>query len=173
MQITGLDIALRRMGQIERQFSAITGENSKADFKQVLNQKISNENTISTASKDNNYQNLIQKASAKYGVDQSLIQSVIQTESNFNEKAVSKVGAQGLMQLMPATAKSLGVENAFDPQQNIEGGVKYLSQLLGKYNGNKELALAAYNAGPKAVEKYGGVPPYKETQQYVKKILNK
>ena len=115
--------------------------------------------------------NIVSKISAKYNVDEKLVNAVIKQESGFNVKAKSKAGAMGLMQLMPATAKSLGVTDAYNPVQNIEGGVKYLSNLLKKYNGNVVLALAAYNAGSGAVDKYSGVPPYKETQNYVKSIL--
>ena len=113
----------------------------------------------------------VKNACEKYGVEEKLIKALIKQESVFNPNAISKAGAQGLMQLMPATAKSLGVKDAMNPQQNIEGGVKYLKQMLDKYHGNKILALAAYNAGPGAVDKYDGVPPYKETQNYVKSIL--
>lgn len=113
---------------------------------------------------------IIQKASEKYNVPASLIKAVCKAESNFNAKAVSHCGAQGVMQLMPSTAKSLGVKDAFDPEQNIMGGTKYLSQLLDKYDGNVTYALAAYNAGSGNVAKYGGVPPFKETQNYIKKI---
>ena len=115
----------------------------------------------------------IKDASEKYGVEEKLIQAVVKQESGYNPDAISHVGAQGLMQLMPATAKDLGVKDAFNPKENIDGGVKYLRKMLDKYHGNKILALAAYNAGPGAVDKYDGVPPYEETQQYVRKILAK
>lgn len=116
--------------------------------------------------------NIFDEAADKYNVPVELLKAVGKTESNFNANAVSSCGAQGIMQLMPATAKSLGVTNSFDPEQNIMAGAKYISGLLKKYDGNESLALAAYNAGSGNVAKYGGIPPFKETQNYVKKVLN-
>ena len=114
---------------------------------------------------------MIDSTAEKYGVDAKLVKAVVKQESGFNPNAKSKAGALGLMQLMPTTAKGLGVTDPMNPQQNIEGGVKYLKSLLERFHGNTILALAAYNAGPNAVSKYDGVPPYKETQNYVKSIL--
>jgi soluble lytic murein transglycosylase-like protein len=108
-----------------------------------------------------------------YKIDPRLVRAVIDVESCFDPYAVSRVGAKGLMQLMPATAKELGVSQPFNSRQNMRGGISYLRKMLNRYEEDIELALAAYNAGPKAVDKYNGIPPYRETQAYVKRILKK
>lgn len=119
----------------------------------------------------NAYKNIIRAYAARYGVEEALIYSVVMQESCFNEKALSRAGAIGLMQLMPATASHLKVKDPWNPEQNIHGGVKYLARMLKRFKGNTKFALAAYNAGPGKVERYGGIPPYRETQHYVKKIM--
>ena len=126
--------------------------------------------TAASTSKSAPYEASITEHARRQQVAADLVRAVIQVESAFNPVAVSPKGAMGLMQLMPATARELGVRNPFDPEQNIRGGVAYLRRLLDRFNGNVELALAAYNAGMGNVEKYGDVPPFKETKRYVKKI---
>lgn len=116
------------------------------------------------------YRNEIAAAAAQHGVDEAIVRAIIHAESAFNPNALSRVGAQGLMQLMPATGRRFGVTNAFDPAQNIQGGVKYLAWLLKRFKGNLTLAAAGYNAGEGAVDRYKGVPPYSETQRYVERV---
>ncbi len=127
---------------------------------------------IDLKSQSTNVDEIIQVFADKYNVDSDFIKAIIQQESGFNANAKSKKGAMGLMQLMPATAKSLGVVDAFNPTENIEGGVKYFKGLLDRFDNDERLALAAYNAGPNAVKRYGGIPPYKETQNYVNSIMS-
>ena len=122
-------------------------------------------------SSSNSTEEMIERAARKFGVESDLVKAVATAESNLNQGAISSVGAIGVMQLMPETAASLGVD-PYDKKQNIEGGVKYLRQMLDKFNGNVSHAVAAYNAGPGAVKKYGGVPPYSETQNYVGRVLD-
>lgn len=128
--------------------------------------------SASTVSSPQDYEAYFKEASETYGVATSILKSIAKAESNFNPSAVSKAGAIGIMQLMPSTAASLGVSNSYDARENIMGGAKYISQLLSRYQGNISLALAAYNAGTGNVDKYGGIPPFTETQNYVQKVLS-
>ena len=121
----------------------------------------------------NAFDHIIQQAAQQHGVSEGLIKAVMHTESGFNVNARSPVGAQGLMQLMPATARRFNVSNAYDPHENIMAGAKYLAWLLKRFNGNTTLALAGYNAGEGNVAKYGGVPPFRETQDYVRRVTSR
>jgi soluble lytic murein transglycosylase len=116
------------------------------------------------------YLDIIQRCSNLFRLDEAVIKAVIKVESDYNPRVVSSKGAQGLMQLIPETARELRVVNAFDPTENIRGGSQYLRQMLDQFDGNLELALAAYNAGPNAVRRYGGIPPYDETRTYIKRV---
>lgn len=179
MEITGLDITLQRINAIEQQFQKLSGELEKKpdkDFQSILDSSM-----VKSSPFDPEYgedvskeeiNGLIEAYSDKNGLDSDFVRAVVKQESGFNERATSRCGAAGLMQLMPGTAKGLGVKNPYDAEQNIAGGTKMLSNLLKTYGGNKELALAAYNAGGGAVKKYGGIPPYGETQRYVKNVLS-
>lgn len=117
------------------------------------------------------FDEIIHGTALEYGIEPALVFGMVRAESRFNHRARSSAGARGLLQLMPGTAKSLGVKDSFNPRQNIRGGVSYLRQLIDRFGGNVVLALAGYNAGPGAVERHGGVPPYKQTRGYVKKVL--
>lgn len=181
IEISGLDIAIRRMQTIEKQFASLSdATNSSSGFQSILDAKLNKVN-------DNNSQGkvfknecvdkaeidgLIEKYSNKNGLDKDFVKALVKQESGFNPNATSKCGAMGLMQLMPATAQGLGVSNAYDIEQNIAGGTKYLKSMIDRFDGDAKLALAAYNAGPNAVKKYGGIPPYQETQNYVKNVLS-
>ncbi|MBE9527875.1 MAG: transglycosylase SLT domain-containing protein [Proteobacteria bacterium] len=126
---------------------------------------------ISSANASVSYDTLIYNVSRRYGVDPNLVKAVVRAESDYNPSAISRAGARGLMQLMPETARLMGVKNIHDPVDNVNGGTRHLSRLIKKFNGKLPMALAAYNAGEGAVKRYGRIPPYKETQRYVKKVL--
>lgn len=169
-----------RVAAIQQQFAAFNGTSSTSgDFAAQLASAQQATATTPTAATGttlgggtpSQYDAQITAAATKYGLDPALLKGLIRQESNFNASARSGAGAQGLTQLMPATASSLGVTDANDPAQAIDGGAKYLKQQLDRFGGDASKALAAYNAGPGAVAKYGGVPPYAETQNYVQKVL--
>jgi soluble lytic murein transglycosylase-like protein len=165
-------------GWKEEAFVAVTEDQSQNNGKILLAKAASSIKPINdmemTAKRNNTekkYRPIILEAAYRYKVEPAIIKAIIMAESGFNPKAVSKVGARGLMQLMPRTARSLGVEDSFKPSHNIDAGVRYFKQLLDQFDGNIELALAAYNAGSFNVRKYGGIPPFKETKFYIHKVL--
>jgi hypothetical protein len=133
---------------------------------------VSCKGTRRTTARAKRYENSIRRYARRYGVSPHLVKAIISVESCFDDQAISRAGARGLMQLMPTTAKLLGVDDALDYDDNIRGGVEYYAQLLQRFERSDKLALAAYNAGPGAVEKHGGVPPYRETQKYVRRVLD-
>lgn len=150
----------------------ITRKNN-TEFDNILKAELSDTSASSeSVNTSDKYARLIDMAARKYNISSKIINEVIKAESNYNPDALSSKGAMGLMQLMPDTAKALGIKNAFDPSENIDGGVRYLKNMLNEFGGNLELALAAYNAGPNNVKKYGGIPPFSETQNYVAKIIS-
>ena len=179
MEISSLDLTLRRIQQIEQTFGdiGVSSVEEQKNFNGVLQNVMNTQNTPAVSEEERtsfveDIDYIIKEKADKYNLDESLIKAVIKAESGFNPNAVSKAGASGLMQLMPGTARGLGVEDIFDVEQNIEGGAKYLRGMLDRFDGDKSLALAAYNAGPNAVKRYGGIPPYQETQNYVKRMLS-
>ena len=166
---TGYESALSRIEEITRlteQFEKSQSQVSKTSFSDIL------KNTSFSKLKEQ-FDPMIETAAAENNIDPKLVKAVIEQESGYNPNAVSKAGALGLMQLMPETARELGVKDPLNPTQNIRAGTKYLSSLLNRYQGNVALALSAYNAGPGNVEKYKGVPPFTETQNYVNGIIKK
>lgn len=172
VSLESLQNTLQRIADIQSRFERPTtapAPNDAASFDMALTEAMGSQSGAASPVPDA-LNALIQEQAQTQGVDADLLKAVMKNESNFNPKAVSAVGAQGLMQLMPGTAAGLGVKNSFDPAQNIQGGAKYLKGLLTKYQ-DVPKAVAAYNAGPGAVDKYQGIPPYQETTRYVKKVM--
>ena len=150
---------------------AVKADGTKIIFNESTDQRARRHSTVLASSPSLDWDAMIEQHANSSRLDPKLVRAVIQTESGYNASALSTVGAMGLMQLMPGTARELAVEDPYDPSQNIRGGTAYLRQMLDQFKGSLELAVAAYNAGPGAVQKYGGVPPYRETVSYVQRVL--
>lgn len=169
---SGYESAMERISEISKlvnqvnNFGAAVGTKSKEVFSNVMSE-------LSKLKVKQELQFAIHQAASEHNIDPKLINAVIEQESNFNPTAVSESGALGLMQIMPGTAQELGIKDPLNPQENIRGGTKYLSSLLNRYQGNVILALSAYNAGPRNVDKYKGVPPFSETKNYIKGVIDK
>ncbi len=159
-------LVLRGGGEIEIALSALEGFVPDEVYEEILQE-------APNGSGPEAIRAMAEKAAKRHGIDANLVAAVIGVESSFQPKAVSSKGARGLMQLMPGTAAALGVGDSFDPEENIDGGSRYLRKLLERYRGDAVKALAAYNAGPEAVERHGGVPPYAETRAYVRNVLRR
>lgn len=186
--IESVENTLNRIQEIRKKINSYysLAEGAGTSFKEILAAKTQNpeprtlnleprtqnpEVTTHHSPTTDHLSQLIEKYSQKYSLDPALVRAVIKVESNFNSRAISPAGAKGLMQLMPQTAKDLGVENIFDPEENIAGGTRYLREMLNQFDNDLSLSLAAYNAGPTRVRKSGGIPNIQETQNYVKKVL--
>lgn len=168
-------VAQARAAQTIRQEAQVAAlqQNSGMSFQEILNSSLSgqvNSSAVSYNSCENAYDEFFQKAADTYHISVDLLRAVAKQESGFQSNIVSSAGAIGIMQLMPSTAEYLGVTNPYDPEQNIMGGAKLLSELYERYNGNLDFTLAAYNAGAGSVDNYGGVPPYSETQNFITKV---
>jgi len=171
---SSLRAARQAAREVATQFGALPAAHTQASRTLMASQPVAPENAGKTAASPapEAVDSAIEAAANRHGVDPNLVRAIVKVESNFNPHAVSRKGALGLMQLMPTTARSMNVSNAFDPHQNVDAGVRHLKALLENYNGNLELTLAAYNAGSGAVSRSGGVPPYRETRDYVRKITD-
>jgi soluble lytic murein transglycosylase-like protein len=175
------DVAMARLTDIRAQLGLVDARSdgstasatgsTVAPFAQQLGQAIGAGASGNSSADPTQYDDLLRSAAARYGVDPSLLRAVVKNESGFAAGATSSAGAQGLMQLMPGTAAGLGVTDPLDPAQSIDGGTRYLKAQLDRFGGDVTKAVAAYNAGPNAVARYDGVPPYAETQAYVRRVL--
>lgn len=174
--VNGITQVFQRISEIESRFGKVNASSGFQNFLQEAD-KAQGSKALGTYSAKRSeavgeIADLVRQSAHKYGVDPTLAEAVAKAESNFSPKAVSEAGAVGVMQLMPETAAALGVTDPYNARQNVEGGVKYIKQLLNAFDGDVTKAVAAYNAGPQAVKAYNGVPPYAETQEYVKKVLD-